>query len=380
MGNLKNSMKSLKMALLKYLPLCLAASLLGISLISKFTSAAAERYRSVHPITAVNVNGSAVTWESTGSPTILFLIEKADYLLIPLWVIFCVAAAGFIFYSRELKEPIGILMKASKKIADNELDFHVQYHKDNELGILCTAFEDMRGKLFDSNLEIWHHIEERRRLSAAFSHDLRTPLTVLSGYVELMQNYGDRLTAEKRDDILNKMQQQVSRLTHYTEKMNAVQKLEDISPMPKEVGLEELCSALGETGRLVAADKEFSISRFGNGAVYTDTELLMQVYENMVSNAVRYAESRIDVTVSTSDYKLCISVCDDGRGFSEEAVEKASKPFFRDEQNSDMHFGLGLYICKILCGKLGGDLIIENGENGGGKVTAEIFLQKLIKS
>ena len=380
MGNIKNSMKSLKMAMLKYLPLCLAASLLGISIISRFTDEAAERYRAVHPITAVNVSGSTVTWESSGSPIVLFLIEKADFVLIPLWVISCVAAAGFIFYSRELREPIGILISASQKIANNELDFHVRYHKDNELGILCTAFEDMREKLFDSNLEVWHLIEERRRLSAAFSHDLRTPLTVLSGYVELMQNYGDRLTAEKRDDILNKMKQQVSRLTHYTEKMNAVQKLEDISPVQKETELSQLCAALEETGRLVAADKEFSISRFGKGKVYIDNELLMQVYENIVSNAVRYAESRIDVTVSTAEDKLCISVCDDGKGFSEEAIEKASKPFYRDEQNSDMHFGLGLYICRILCSKQGGELKIENGENGGGKVTAEIFSQKLIKS
>ena len=373
MGKITNSMKSLKMALLKYIPLCLAASLLGISLISRLTDEISDKYRAVHPITAVNVRGNTVTWESSGSPTIIFLIEKTDFFLIPLWVIFCVAAAGFIFYSRELKEPIGILMKASKKIADNELDFHVRYHKDNELGILCTAFEDMRGKLFDSNLEVWRHIEERRRLSAAFSHDLRTPLTVLSGYVELMQNYGDRLTAEKRDDILNKMKQQVSRLTHYTEKMNAVQKLEDISPAPKETELKELCSVLEETGRLVAADKEFTISCFEKGTVYVDTELLMQVYENIVSNAVRYAKSRIDVTVGIAEDKLCISVCDDGKGFSEEAIEKASKPFFRDEQNSDMHFGLGLYICKIICKKQGGDLIIENGESGGGKVTAEIF-------
>jgi signal transduction histidine kinase len=373
-------MKSLKAATLKYFLVCFAAAMLGIGLLTRLTESFSDKYRNAHPIIAVNVSDSNVEWERSGDPIVYFLLNNANIILIPLWVMLCIAAAGFIFYSRELKEPIGILTKASKKIADNELDFHVSYPKDNELGKLCNTFEDMRRKLFDSNLELWNLIEERRRLSAAFSHDLRTPLTVLSGYVELMQNYGDKLAPEKREDILNKMKQQVSRLTHYTEKMNAVQKLEDISPMPKETGLSDLCTQLEETGRLVCSDKDFSIRSCGDRTVYIDTELLLQVYENLVSNAARYTDSRIDVSVEVCNDKLYVSVCDDGKGFSEEALEKASRPFYRDEQNSDMHFGLGLYICRILCRKQGGDLTVENNINGGGKVTAEIFSKKLIKS
>ena len=111
-----------------------------------------------------------------------------------------------------------------------------------------------------------------------------------------------------------------------------------------------------------------------------DSELFMQVYETLVSNAVRYAESRIDVSAGTDGNMLYVTVQDDGKGFSQKALENASKPFFRGEQNPDLHFGLGLYICRILCKKQGGSLRIENAEDGGGKVTAEIFLQKLIKS
>ena len=380
MGNLNISMKSLKAATLKYFLVCFAAAMLGIGLLTRLTESFSDKYRNAHPIIAVNVSDSNVEWERSGDPIVYFLLNNANIILIPLWVMLCIAAAGFIFYSRELKEPIGILTKASKKIADNELDFHVSYPKENELGKLCNTFEDMRRKLFESNLELWNLIEERRRLSAAFSHDLRTPLTVLSGYVELMQNYGDKLAPEKREDILNKMKQQVSRLTHYTEKMNAVQKLEDISPMPKETGLSDLCTQLEETGRLVCSDKDFSIRSCGDCTVYIDTELLLQVYENLISNAARYTDSRIDVSVEVCNDKLYVSVCDDGKGFSKEALEKASRPFYRDEQNSDMHFGLGLYICRILCRKQGGDLTVENNINGGGKVTAEFFSKKLIKS
>ncbi len=146
MGNIKNNMKSLRMALFKYIPLCLAASLIGISLINRFTDIIVSRYRTMHPITSLQVSGNAVEWESSGSPIIIFILENLDYVLIPLWVIICVVLVGLFFYNRELKEPIGILMKASKKISDNELNFTIHYHKDNELGVLCTAFEDMRKK------------------------------------------------------------------------------------------------------------------------------------------------------------------------------------------------------------------------------------------
>ncbi|MBP3272733.1 MAG: HAMP domain-containing histidine kinase [Ruminococcus sp.] len=382
MGNMTKKIKSLKTALLMYLPLCLAAVFAGL----EFIGWVSDRFRSIYdfyyPIQEVKVSDGNVEWVRNGWQFLSFAAENAGNVMSVLWVIFCVSAAGYIFYARELKKPISILMDASKKIADNELDFHVKYDKENELGVLCGAFEDMRQKLFDSNLDIWHTLEERKRLSAAFSHDLRTPLTVLSGYVELLGNYGGKLSEEKRTEILEKMKSQITRLTNYTEKMNAVQKLEDISPARRSAKFVDICASLEDTGKLVCGDMEFSFTadKGADDEVYIDSELFMQVYENLVSNAVRYAESRITVSAGTSGDMLYVTVCDDGKGFSREALKNASKPFFRGEQNPDMHFGLGLYICRILCKKQGGELRIENGADGGGKVTAEIFSHELIKS
>ena len=97
-----------------------------------------------------------------------------------------------------------------------------------------------------------------------------------------------------------------------------------------------------------------------------DTELVMQVYENLISNAVRYAERCVVVNCNISEDILTISVLDDGKGFTEEALKNAAQPFFRDEKEPDKtHFGLGLYICRILCEKCGGTLTIANHENGG---------------
>lgn len=107
-----------------------------------------------------------------------------QFLLIPTWILFSVYLTGRLFYSRELKTPIHLLLNASKRIADNQLEFKLEYDKPNEFGILCRAFDEMRSALYDSNRQLWRSLEERKRLNAAFSHDLRTPLTVLRGYAD----------------------------------------------------------------------------------------------------------------------------------------------------------------------------------------------------
>ncbi|MDE6595207.1 MAG: sensor histidine kinase, partial [Oscillospiraceae bacterium] len=94
----------------------------------------------------------------------------------------------------------------------------------------------------------------------------------------------------------------------------------------------------------------------------------MQVYENLVSNAARYAREKICVSFTVEEKGFFIEVCDDGEGFSAEGLKKAAEPFFRDENNKDggkNHFGLGLYICRVLCEKHGGKLILGNSSVGG---------------
>jgi len=97
--------------------------------------------------------------------------------------------SGVIFYERELKRPFSILRKASERISENDLDFEIWYEKKNELGQLCSDFEGMRSALYESNREMWRSLEERKRLNSAFSHDLRTPLTVLRGYTDYLGKY-----------------------------------------------------------------------------------------------------------------------------------------------------------------------------------------------
>lgn len=409
----KNRFVSLKWCFFLYLPLALILSVAGVLLIGHGTNELQYLYREKYSVVAgtEDIHDYAVFIDELGNPVIAslhqgavfdkkhehiyFIISNAQVLLCPLWVFFCVGFTGVIFYNRELKEPIGILMKASRDISENRLDFEIYYYKNNELGALCRAFNEMRNALFENNREMWHSLEERKRLNSAFSHDLRTPLTVLRGYGEFLEKYGssgnnsgknaNKISAEKQHEVLQKMLAQISRLENYTAKMSSISKLEEITPSPSETSLESLSEQLCKSGEMICKGINFSFEFHENGAqnINIDSEILMQVYENILANAARFAREKITVAAEIDGDIFSLSVTDDGGGFSEEGLKNAKKPFYRDASvssaNTDKHhFGLGLYICSVLCEKCGGALYAENGETdgaAGGKVTA-VFMIK----
>ncbi|MBD5143054.1 MAG: HAMP domain-containing histidine kinase [Ruminococcus sp.] len=310
-----------------------------------------------------------------------WIICNTQFILIPAWVMFCIAVPSLLFYNCELKKPIRILLESSQKIANNQLNFRIEYKNPNELGMLCNAFEEMRLALYENNQILWNSMEERKKLNSAFSHDLRTPLTVLKGYADFLEKYipDGKISEEKLLSVIGMMHSQITRLEHYTQKMNAVQKLEDIIPDNRQVRTEKLFAMLQETGKLLCQEKLQINFNFDKKIIFLDTALVMQVYENMISNALRYAKNEIKINYCISENRLKIIVSDDGDGFSEKGLKQALQPFFRDDDIQEKnHFGLGLYICKILCEKCGGNFWVENDEHGA-KVTAEFFCGEIFK-
>ena len=152
-------------------------------------------------------------------------------------------------------------------------------------------------------------MEERKRLNAAFSHDLRTPLTVLQGYSDFLLDTlpsGD-LSPEKTVDTVLTMKRSLVRLQRYVESMNSLQRLEDVKPQKSTVPFSSLCAHLRETGEILGKG-DFSFSSQGDGSAFLDTELLFQVYENLLSNAGRYARQRVEITVCLEGGQLSFTV------------------------------------------------------------------------
>ncbi|MDE7225847.1 MAG: HAMP domain-containing histidine kinase [Ruminococcus sp.] len=395
MGKMKRRYISLKWSFSVYLTVCFFIAFAGSMAIGFVTNDLQEYYRGIHSDVKLfyhsdddvkifiddeqNINSKYLITDNRPLAERKYMImyciiSYAQFILVPLWIISCVAVTGIVFYRRELQKPIRILLDASQKISENQLEFKIEYQKQNELGKLCTAFDDMRQSLDENNREMWHSLEERKRLNSACSHDLRTPLTVLRGYNDFMRKYIGDISEDKINEILSKMDSQINRLENYTYKMSALHKLEDIVPDISAFPAYKLEENFSESGKYICKDKKFTLD-FNSDTknLFIDYSLVMEVYENIISNAQRYAESEIKSDVSVNENRIEISVCDDGKGFSETSLKLAKQPFYRDdkEQNTS-HFGLGLYICKIICEKCGGTVDISNTESGG-KVTAIFF-------
>lgn len=96
-----------------------------------------------------------------------------------------------------------------------------------------------------------------------------------------------------------------------------------------------------------------------------DVNLLTEVFENLLNNALRYAVQKIQVEVALSGSDFTLFVKDDGPGFSDQALRSGVDTYFSEEQDSMEHFGIGLSVCKILCENHGGCLTLSNSIKQG---------------
>ncbi|MDE7308245.1 MAG: HAMP domain-containing histidine kinase [Lachnospiraceae bacterium] len=292
----------------------------------------------------------------------------------PVCFIICIIIANFRFYHRLLEKPLLILDNAAKQIADNNLDFHVVYNKEDELGKLCTSFEKMRMALQENNEELWRQMEERRRLNTAFSHDLRTPLTVLKGQSEILTKYAPEMTTEKVIQTSEMMHRHIVRLESYVDTMRNLQRLEDIEIHRQNITFYALCEQLRLTGEMICTEKQFVCPTATKKEVlFLDMSIIQQVFENLLSNALRFAKDKIEVCVKSEDKYFYLTVSDNGEGFAKRDLDNAVKPFYKTvSETHNEHFGMGLNICKILCEKHGGYLHLAN--HSGAVITA-VFRQ-----
>ena len=306
------------------------------------------------------------------------LSEMCDFMVTYSVLIFSIVgsvAAVFFFYKNKLKTPLQELKDASQMIADNELDFHVSYENKDEMGTLCKEFEMMRSDLADNNRKMWRMIDDEKALRNAIAHDIRSPLSILRGYQEMLLEFvsAESIKTEDVIDILQTGMYQIDRIEHFTENMRKMSHLEQRELQCSEIVLSELAKKI-ETEAAMLSKKESKLCKVESvqeqNIVKVDEELVMEVTDNLLENAVRYAQKSIALQIKKKDGFLIISVEDDGIGFVD-TEEKVTEPFYHKNPQDDLkHFGLGMYISRIFCEKHGGNLKIYNARQGGAHVEA----------
>ncbi|MDW0089460.1 ATP-binding protein [Clostridioides difficile] len=310
--------------------------------------------------------------------TLLNIINILQLVLPLIFFIGLLLLADIIFYKVKLKTPIEILNKGAMEISNNNLDFCLEYNNNDELGNLCNAFEKMRSELNKNNIKMWTMINDRKQLNAAFSHDLRNPLTVLKGYSNYLTKYipTGKLSDEKILSTTQLMSEHINRIEYYVENMSNAQRLEDLVVSKSMSNINKFIENLDENISIIAKQegKSFKLkSLINNVNLLFDENIILRVVENIILNAFRYARNNVSILIYLEQELLTFVIEDDGIGFSKESLKSALRPFYRDKtlNESNAHFGMGLYISKILCEKHGGSISIENNSTNSAKITAK---------
>lgn len=310
------------------------------------------------------------------------VLEIIQILCIPFYSVVAIILVSILYYQNKLREPIFLLKKEMEAIERGDLSFSCHYDSADEMGDICKSMNRMRCAMIENQRKMWELMEEQRTINAAFAHDLRTPLTVINGYVEMLQEYYPKgvVSEEQIFSMLESIKEQTERLKVFSQTMKHVQGFEMLEVRKVKHTNEELRKSICDLANGLQVESGLSISidiQIEEKWLYYDEQVVMEVLENLLSNALRYGKKTIEILVQQRAEKLLLYVKDDGRGMTKEELYKADSPYYTDKKiiqdNSDnMHFGLGLTICKILCKKHGGGLSFSNSVNGGAIVCAEI--------
>ena len=266
-----------------------------------------------------------------------------------------VAVLGGALVARALSQRVRALERAARRVARG--DFSTRFRSDSvdELGQLARALDDMQHQLAELD-------DARKRFIATASHELRTPIFSLGGFLELLQD--EDLDEQTRREFVGALREQVARLGRLATDLLDLSKLEagslELRPEPTDLGLllravsAEFAPALDKHGSQLEL-------RLGGGTLEAvcDPERGAQVLRILIDNALTHTPSGTDmvVTASRENGTVHLAVRDAGPGIGREAVGRVFEPFFTsdDAQGS----GLGLAIARELAERMNGSLAVD---------------------
>jgi two-component system, OmpR family, sensor histidine kinase BaeS len=288
----------------------------------------------------------------------LFLKRTTEALLYAVAGAMIVAFGLGIFLARTLIHPLQALTLAAQNIAQGKLEQAVQVKSKDEIGQLALAFNTMSREVARVN-------QMRRQMTADIAHDLRTPLTVIAGYVEAMRDGVLQPTSERLALIFTEIEhlQNLVNDLRFLSQADAGELPLHSQPISPKILLERAAAPfmrhaeLQHVTLMVKTDDHLP-------EINVDEARMMQVFSNLISNALRYTPENGTIQLSAQLVKEKVMICvrDSGAGIPEEDLPLIFNRFYRvDKSRSDAgETGLGLAIVKALVEAHNGIIRVES--------------------
>ena len=261
--------------------------------------------------------------------------------------------------------PMKEIRRGMQKVKSGVLDNEIPVLCQDELGEVCEEFNEMQRQLKRSKEEQTKYETYRRELISGISHDLRTPLTTIKGYVGgILDGIAD--TEEKRKKYLLAVQTRTKDLENLVNQLSSYNKMENhiFRYDMEETDLKEFVREyLEENEEFIRENKlDFLLSAEEGVKLAIDRSAFKRILDNLLTNSVRYREkdrSHIEITIQRRADRIFWSVADDGPGVAENCLEKIFESFCRlDEARTHCSegSGLGLAIVKRIVADHGGTI------------------------
>ncbi|MCM3588426.1 HAMP domain-containing histidine kinase [Mesobacillus maritimus] len=271
------------------------------------------------------------------------------------------------------------IQAATSMVSSGNYHVNVPSSDFDEIGELAKDFNHMVDKINTSMEEIESLENRRRQFMADVSHEMRTPLTTISGVIEGLKN--DMIPEEEREKGINLVSKETKRLIRLVNENLDYEKIRSnqVKLMKEEIELEELLEIIKEQLYLQAKEKgnEIFLDVEKGAMVVADYDRILQILINITKNSIQFTTNgTITLRGKMNGHDSVIEIEDTGIGINSEEIEKIWRRFYKADlsrrTNPYGEFGLGLSIVKRLVEMHNGEITVKSEKNQGTKFTIRI--------
>ena len=277
---------------------------------------------------------------------------------------------------RSIVTPLHHLQVATKKITEGNLDFEMPAGGDDEIGELCTDFEEMRRRLKESAEEKVESERQNKELISNISHDLKTPIAAVKGYVEgLMDGVAD--TPEKQEKYIRTIYNKANDMDRLINELSFYSKI-DTNRIPytfEKINVNAYFADCIEDLSIELEEQNIELSYFNyvdeDVVVIADVEQIKRVINNIVGNSIKYIDKprgMVNIRVKDVGDFIQVEIEDNGKGIGAKDLPQIFDRFYRADasrNSSKGGSGIGLSIVKKIIEDHGGQVWTTSKEHTG---------------
>ena len=278
-------------------------------------------------------------------------------------------ALGFI--TKNLRKIVTVV----RRFKEGDLKARIKLKSKGELREFSDSFNDMADTIVKNKEEIKTMDNLRRELVANVSHDLRTPLATIQGYIETILIKSDSLSEDEKKKYMQTILNSTDRLKTLVSELFELSKLEarETKPSPEAFSIAEIVQDIQQKNKVIAEKKNIELSvnfPYDLPLVYADIGMMERVIQNLLDNAIKFTaeNGKVLIKLIPQDDMILVEVQDSGQGISNEAIPHIFDRYQRNQRSAlkeNEGLGLGLAIVKRILEVHNLEIKVTSAENKG---------------